>query len=963
MCCRIRWRDGRGPCAASSTRSLFEAVTSAGAHDQTAVNMADIFQWDIDFVLDIQPKDSFVVTYRELYQNGVYVKDGPVLAAVLHQPGTTYSAVRYVDAEGAARYFTPDGRSLHKAFLRAPVEFTPRQLQIQQHALSPDSQPHPRPQRHRLRRPMGTPVRAAGDGRVIYAGPKGGYGNVVEIDHSRSITTVYGHLSRFAKGTHAGAHVTQGEVVAYVGMTGLATGPICTTNIVSTVFLRIPRRYHCRTPLRSKRASVRISSRNRHLCLATLEAPDRPGTGIPLVDNRPSWIHPISKLRRTTSTASCRSSNSTSGCWPRRSMSRCRCWSGCASCAFPRATWMSSSRSGWRASSSCWSWGRGSSPPTRCRCRSSWRRSMQRAMRLCSEQYRCLNEVLMPALQKQGISLQGRADWSPAAEKWLERYFENEIEPVLSPLGLDPARPFPRIQNKSLNFIVRLRGNDAFGRDSEHAIVQAPRSLPRVVPVPNEGCEKTSDAAVSHRAYLRAEAVCRHRGAGLLPVPGDPQQRPVRRRGGNRRPAARARGRAGASALWRGGAAGDLERLPRGHGAVPVASVRADDVDMYRMPGPVNLNRLSAIYDLVQRPDLKYPIFTPGLPKRLVANNDMFSVIRQNDMLLHHPYQSFAPVMDFVRLAAADPQVLAIKQTLYRAGHESPIVDALVAAANAGKDVTVIVELRARFDEEANIELSNRLQEAGAHVMYGVVGYKTHAKVTLVVRREPGGIRRYCHLGTGNYHPKTARAYTDYGLFTCNDEIGQDVHELFLQLTSLTQTPKLNRLIQSPFGMHDAVIAKLAREAEHARAGRPARVIAKMNALVEPQAIEALYRASCAGVKVDLIIRGVCALRPGVPGVSENITVRSIVGRFLEHSRVFYFENGGEPEMYCASADWMERNFFRRVEVAFPIQRDTSSGADSAGPESLPAGQLQAWELQSDGQLQARRASRPSNGR
>jgi polyphosphate kinase len=373
------------------------------------------------------------------------------------------------------------------------------------------------------------------------------------------------------------------------------------------------------------------------------------------------------------------------------------------------------------------------------------------------------------------------------------------------------------------------------------------------------------------------------------------------------------------------------------------------DVDMYRMPGPVNLNRLSAIYELVQRPDLKYPIFTPGLPKRLVANNDMFSVIRQNDMLLHHPYQSFAPVMDFVRLAAADSQVLAIKQTLYRAGSESPIVEALVAAANAGKDVTVIVELRARFDEEANIELSNRLQEAGAHVMYGVVGYKTHAKVTLVVRREPGGIRRYCHLGTGNYHPKTARAYTDYGLFTCNDEVGQDVHELFLQLTSLTQTPKLNRLIQSPFGMHDAIIAKLAREADHARAGRAARVIAKMNSLVEPQAIEALYRASCAGVKVDLIIRGVCALRPGVPGVSENITVRSIVGRFLEHSRVFYFENGGESEMWCASADWMERNFFRRVEIAFPIQRDTHRQRIMRDLNLCLQDNMQAWELQADG--------------
>jgi polyphosphate kinase len=382
------------------------------------------------------------------------------------------------------------------------------------------------------------------------------------------------------------------------------------------------------------------------------------------------------------------------------------------------------------------------------------------------------------------------------------------------------------------------------------------------------------------------------------------------------------------------------------------AQFASNGLDTYPVAGPVNLNRLSAVYDLVQRPDLKYPIFTPGTPKRLVGATDLFAAIRQRDILLHHPYQSFAPVMDFLRQAAADPQVLAIKQTLYRAGHDSPLVDALVAAAHAGKDVTVIVELRARFDEEANIELSNRLQEAGAHVMYGVVGYKTHAKLALVVRREAGGIRRYCHLGTGNYHPRTARHYTDYGLFTSDDDIGQDVHELFLQLTSLTQTPKLNRLTQSPFGMHDMVLAKLEREAEHARAGRPARVVAKMNALVEQQAIEALYRASCAGVRVDLVVRGVCALRPGVPGVSENIRVRSIVGRFLEHSRVFYFENGGEPDMFCASADWMERNFFRRVEVAFPIRREAQRERILRDLDVCLHDNTQAWTLKSDGHYQ-----------
>jgi polyphosphate kinase len=572
-----------------------------------------------------------------------------------------------------------------------------------------------------------------------------------------------------------------------------------------------------------------------------------------------------------------------------------------------------------------------------------------RAIRLCSEQYRCLHDILMPALQKQGISLQGRSEWSAAAEKWLERYFENEIEPVLSPLGLDPARPFPRIQNKSLNFIVRLRGIDAFGRDSEHAIVQAPRSLPRVVPVPNEDNEKTLMllSVIVHTFVQKLFAGIEVLGCYQFRVTRNSDLFVDEEEIDDLR-----RALEGELAHRRYGAAVRLETssdCPEDIVQFLLHQFALTDVDMYRMPGPVNLNRLSAIYDLLQRPDLKYPIFTPGLPKRLIANNDMFSVIRQNDMLLHHPYQSFAPVMDFVRLAAADPQVLAIKQTLYRAGNESPIVEALVAAANAGKDVTVIVELRARFDEEANIELSNRLQEAGAHVMYGVVGYKTHAKVTLVVRREPGGIRRYCHLGTGNYHPKTARAYTDYGLFTCKDEIGQDVHELFLQLTSLTQTPKLNRLLQSPFGMHDAIIAKLAREADHARAGRPARVIAKMNSLVEPQAIEALYRASCAGVKVDLIIRGVCALRPGVPGVSENIKVRSIVGRFLEHSRVFYFDNGGEPEMWCASADWMERNFFRRVEIAFPIQRDTHRQRILRDLNLCLQDNVQAWELQADG--------------
>jgi len=572
-----------------------------------------------------------------------------------------------------------------------------------------------------------------------------------------------------------------------------------------------------------------------------------------------------------------------------------------------------------------------------------------RATRLVADQYRCLNSLLLPALAAEGVPLLGPTEWTAQQSAWLEQYFEREVEPVLSPLGLDPARPFPRIQNKSLNFIVRLEGKDAFDRDSELAIVQAPRSLPRVVPLPGEGANRdcvllsSIVQAFVHKLFTGIKVIgCYQfrctRNSDLFV---DEEEIDDLRRALE-----------GELAHRRYGAAVRLETssdCPDDMVKFLQAQFASAGLDTYPVAGPVNLNRLSAVYDLVQRPDLKYPIFTPGTPRRLMGAADLFACIRHKDVLLHHPYQSFAPVMDFLRQAAADSQVLAIKQTLYRAGHDSPLVDALVAAAHAGKDVTVIVELRARFDEEANIELSNRLQEAGAHVMYGVVGYKTHAKMTLVVRREAAGIRRYCHLGTGNYHPRTARHYTDYGLFTCDDEIGQDVHELFLQLTSLTQTPRLNRLTQSPFGMHEMVLSKLAREAEHARAGRPARVIAKMNALVDAQSIEALYRASCAGVKIDLIVRGVCALRPGVPGVSENISVRSIVGRFLEHSRVFYFENGGEPDMFCASADWMERNFFRRVEVAFPIRRQDHAQRMLRDLDFCLKDNCQAWKLHPDG--------------
>ena len=575
-----------------------------------------------------------------------------------------------------------------------------------------------------------------------------------------------------------------------------------------------------------------------------------------------------------------------------------------------------------------------------------------RAAQLVAEQYRCLNELLLPRLAARDIHLLGHTGWTAQAQEWLERYFAHEVEPVLSPLGLDPARPFPRIQNKSLNFIVRLQGRDAFGRDSELAIVQAPRSLPRVLPVPTEGTGRTLVLltgivqAFVQKLFpgIRVVGCWQFRLTRNSDLFVDEEEIDDLRRALE-----------GELAHRRYGASVRLETssdCPQDIVQFLQHQFALGETDTYRMPGPVNLNRLSAAYDLVQRADLKYAPFTPGVPRRLAGGADIFDCIRQKDMLLYHPYQSFTPVMDFLRQAAADPNVLAIKQTLYRTGDDSPIVDALLGAANAGKDVTVIIELRARFDEEANIELSNRLQEAGAHVMYGVVGYKTHAKLALVVRREPGGIRRYCHLGTGNYHPRTARQYTDYSLFTCREEVGQDVHELFLELTSLTRTPRLHRLLQSPFGMHAAMLAKIEREIEHARAGRPARIIAKMNALVEQQAIEALYRASRAGVRIDLIVRGVCALRPGVPGVSDNIEVRSIVGRFLEHSRTFYFENGGEPELYGASADWMERNFFHRVEVAFPFERESHRRRVFENLELALRDNCQAWRLCADGRYE-----------
>ena len=575
----------------------------------------------------------------------------------------------------------------------------------------------------------------------------------------------------------------------------------------------------------------------------------------------------------------------------------------------------------------------------------------QRASRLVAEQYACLNQVLLPQMARAGVQRLPPGGWEPEDHDWLARFFEREVEPVVTPLALDPSRPFPRIQNKSLNFILRLEGRDAYGREADLAIVQAPRSLPRIVPLPPKGGSPALRfvllSTIMQEFVPRLFEGMRIVGCYQFRLTRDSDLFVDEEEVEDLR-----RALEGELAHRRYGAAVRLETTadcPADLVEYLLNQFQLSEQDLYRVPSMVNLHRLSAVYDLANRPDLKYPAFTPGIPARIAAGADLFAAIRDRDILLHHPFQSFAPVIDFLRQAASDPSVLAIKQTIYRTGVDSAIVDALVAAANAGKDVAVVIELRARFDEAANIELSDRLQEAGAHVMYGVVGFKTHAKLALVVRREADGIRRYCHLGTGNYLSRTARGYTDYGLFTCDPEIGEDVHEMFVQLTGLKRTQRLSCLLQSPFDLHRAMIDKLDREAAHARAGRPARIILKMNSLVEEEAIHALYRASRAGVQVDLIVRGICALRPGIPGLSENIRVRSVVGRFLEHSRVFFFENNGQAELYCSSADWMGRNFFRRVEVAFPIRRPEHRTRILRDLETYLWDNTQAWRLDAQG--------------
>lgn len=572
-----------------------------------------------------------------------------------------------------------------------------------------------------------------------------------------------------------------------------------------------------------------------------------------------------------------------------------------------------------------------------------------RAADLVAQQYECWNDVLRPALSDAGIRVLHRDAWTEAQTEWLRGYFRDEILPVLSPLGLDPAHPFPKILNKSLNIVVVLEGRDAFGRAGHLAIVRAPRSLPRIIQLPEAISGGPSD-------FVFLSAVLSAFVDELFPgmvVKGAYQFRVTRNsellvdEEEVENLALALKDELLGRGYMRAVRLEIAEQCPPDIVDLLLANFELPPSAVYRINGPVNLNRVTQVYDLVRRPDLKFPPFTPRIAHGVES---MFDTVAAHDMALHHPFDSFTPVLELLRQAAEDPNVLAIKQTLYRAGKDSPIVEHLIQAARNGKDVTVVVELRARFDEEANLGLADRLQAAGVQVVYGVVGYKTHAKMLLIVRREGSKLRRYVHLGTGNYHSGTARTYTDLGLITADADIGHDVHLIFQQISGLAPSLELRRMLQAPFTLHSGMLMRIEREANNAKAGLPARIVAKMNALNEPQVIRALYRASQAGVRIDLIVRGACSLRPGVPGVSENIRVRSIVGRFLEHSRVYWFENGGEPELLCGSADWLERNLLRRVETGFVIlDPRVARRIRNEALENYLEDNCNAWELDADG--------------
>ena len=581
----------------------------------------------------------------------------------------------------------------------------------------------------------------------------------------------------------------------------------------------------------------------------------------------------------------------------------------------------------------------------------------EQAHALVHQQHRLLLDQVLPALDKEGIEVLPTANWSKAQWAWCYEQFLHEIKPLLTPIGLDPSRPFPRVYNKSLNLMVCLDGEDAFGRTSSMAWVQVPRALSSLLSLPAELLEKEKQGYVLLSEVIRTFV---HELFPGMKVQGCYAWRVTRN-----------------SDLFideeeatnlRQALQGELSQ--RNFGAAVRIEVERDmpsewvlflqnafalhTGDTYAIEGPVNMARLAELCELSQRADLLFTPYQAPVPvafERAQHAEDLFALLAQEDQLLHHPYQSFQPVLSFLHAAASDPQVVAIKQTIYRTGEQSELMALLIQAAKAGKEVTVVVELRARFDEQTNMDWAVQLEAVGAHVSYGVPRYKTHAKMLLVLRREAEGLRRYVHLSTGNYHPGTARLYTDFALFTADEAIGHDVEQVFSQLTGLGEERCLQCLVQAPFNLHETIIAAIRYEIAQAQAGQKAHIMAKMNTLLEPRLIQTLYAASQAGVKVDLIVRGACALRAGVVGLSENIRVISLIGRFLEHARVYYFYQGGDEKMYLSSADWMPRNFFRRVEIAVPIQskRIQSRLMKEAFTYALADNQL-AWEAQPNGE-------------
>jgi polyphosphate kinase len=553
---------------------------------------------------------------------------------------------------------------------------------------------------------------------------------------------------------------------------------------------------------------------------------------------------------------------------------------------------------------------------------------------LIDQQYGLFNDELMPALQREGIVIINHAERSAAQRAWVDRYFEQQVRPLLVPVGLDPAHPFPQVANKSLNFIARLGGRDAFGRDNSIAIVKVPRALPRVIALPGELCPPGVQGFVLLTSVIRAHLELLFAGR---PVESFSQFRVTRDSDlevdevdvANLRQAMRT----GLTTRHFGQAIRleVVKTCPEALWRFLLDQFGLPEAALYRVNGPVNLVRLNQLIDQAQAgaPHLYFPPFEPAWPQRqLPRGESILARLRERDVLLHHPFESFEPVVQFLREAVLDPDVLAIKQTIYRTGSESVLMELLIEAARRGKEVTVVVELKARFDEEANINWAERLEAVGAQVVYGIVGFKTHAKLLLVTRREAGArgatqLRRYVHLSTGNYNPRTARLYTDLGLMTADAQLSADADAVFHQLTSLTRVRSQRHLLTAPFVLHRRLMAHLAMVTEAAAAGRPARVVVKINALTETALIGALVAAAQAGAQVDLIVRGACMLPPGIEGVTDRIRVRSVVGRFLEHTRVLYFRWGAADEdevLYLSSADWMGRNMFRRIEVAWAVR-------------------------------------------